>query len=137
MFNLVHINKIEFVRVEELLPLVLLDDVSCRFKREPFFFELDLWELVGVTIEDSYENNQKIYTTTAVFSTRCKEPLTDNRLAFRVTSVSGMQYLIGTNERPYPVIKEKNPYPEKPADSTLKSVTITWKAKYPMLRIVE
>ncbi|MGX8697961.1 MAG: hypothetical protein ACSW8D_16395, partial [Prevotella sp.] len=92
---------------------------------------------VGVTIEDSYENNQKVYTTTATFNTCDKQPMTVRQAAFRLTSVDGKRYMIGTDSRPYPIIRERNPFPEKPVDSSLKTVTITWKSLMPMLLIVE
>lgn len=136
MSKLVHVNKIEMVRCEELIPMVILSDTSCRMLRELDFINLDIQELVGVTVEDNYENNEKVFTTTATFTTKCKKPLTDRRMAFRLTGVNGWKYMIGTNQRPYPVIKETNEFPEKPADSTLKAVKVIWKSPYPMLRIV-
>jgi hypothetical protein len=137
MSKLVHVNKIEMLRCEDLIPMIVLSDTTCRFSREPFFTFMDIHELVGVTVEDSYENNQKVFTTTATFATCCKKPLTDRRMAFRLTSVDGKRYMIGTNSRPYPIIRQNNTFPDKPADSMLKSVTITWKAMTPMLLIVE
>ena len=137
MSNLVHFRSIEKVRVENLTSLEIISESSCLLTREPDFKEINIFELVGVTIEDSYENHQKIYTTTATFKTCDKEPIVERILAFRVTSLDGKRFLIGTNARPYPIIKERNPYPEKPTDSTLKTVTVTWKAIYPMLLIIE
>lgn len=137
MSNLVHFRSIEKVRVENLTSLEIISESSCLLTREPDFKEINIFELVGVTIEDSYENHQKIYTTTATFKTCDKEPIVERMLAFRVTSLDGKRFLIGTNARPYPIIKERNPYPEKPTDSTLKTVTVTWKAIYPMLLIIE
>ena len=133
---MVHINKIEFTRTENLTPLKIVDNVSCIFTREVDFTKIDIQELVGVNIEDSYENNQKVYTTTATFTTRCKEPFYNRCLAFRLSSVDGKRYLIGTNGRPYPIIKEKNPFPEKVPDSSMKIITITWKSTFPMLLII-
>lgn len=136
MSKLVHVNKIEMIRIEELTPLKVIDSTSCRFERSVDFSQLEIKELVGVVVEDSYDNNQKIYTTTATFETKCKEPITSRHLAFRLTSVEDRQYMIGTSSRPYPIIKEKNNFPEKPNDSTMKTVTITWKSIYPMLKIL-
>jgi len=136
MSKLVHVNKIEMIRIEELTPLKVIDSTSCRFERSVDFSQLEIKELVGVVIEDSYDNNQKTYTTTATFETKCKEPITSRHLAFRLTSVDGRQYMIGTSSRPYPIIKEKNNFPEKLNDSTMKTVTITWKAPLPMLLVI-
>ena len=63
--------------------------------------------------------------------------MTVRQAAFRLTSVDGKRYMIGTDSRPYPIIRERNPFPEKPVDSSLKTVTITWKSLMPMLLIVE
>ena len=136
MSKLVHVNKIEMIRIEELTPLKVIDSTSCRFSRSVDFTQLEIKELVGVVVEDSYDNNQKTYTTTATFETKCKEPITSRHLAFRLTSVDGRQYMIGTSSRPYPIIKEKNNFPEKPNDSTMKTVTITWKSPLPMLLVI-
>ena len=122
MSKLVHVNRIEMIRIEELTPLKVIDSTSCRFERSVDYSQLEIKELVGVVVEDSYDNNQKTYTTTAT--------------AFRLTSVDGRQYMIGTSSRPYPIIKEKNNFPEKPNDSTMKTVTITWKAPLPMLLVI-
>ena len=137
MSKFVHVIKIEMAEACTLENLQLVGESSCRFKSQVGFSEISINELVGVTVEDSYENNQKIYTTTATFQTCDKKPLTARQVAFRLTSIDGSQYMIGTSSRPYPIIKERNPFPEKPADTTLKTVTITWKSLLPMLLIVE
>lgn len=120
-----------------LISLQIVGEASCRFKNPAIFSEIHIQELVGVTIEDSLENNQRLYTTTAIFKSCDKTPLSARHMAFRLTSIDGKQYMIGTGSRPFPVIKEKNPFPEKPADSTLKTVTITWKSLLPMLLILK
>lgn len=137
MSKLVHVNRIEMVSVDSLASMRIVSDTSCRVPVGITFTEICINELVGVTIDDDIENNQKIFTTTAVFATSNKKPLTDRRLAFRLTSVDGKKYMIGTYGRPFPIIKERNQFPEKPADSSLKTVTVTWKATLPMLRIIE
>ena len=121
----------------DLGAMQVIGEASCRFKNLAVFTEINIQELVGVTIEDSYENNYKIYTTTATFQTCDKKPLSSRQIVFRLTSIDGKRYMIGTGSRPFPIIKEKNSFPEKPGDSILKTVTITWKATVPMLRIVE
>ena len=137
MSKLIHIKKIEFVRIEELQSLLLLSKTTCLFKKEVDFQPMDVYELVGVTIEDSYEDNQKIYTSTVTFQTSCKGLPDGRRWAFRLTSIDGKRYLLGCKERPYPIIKVKNNFPGKPTDTTLDTVTISWKSPLPMLLIVE
>lgn len=137
MSNLVHVNKIEMVPSESIPTLKVISGTECCVSSDIQFQELCIREFVGVTVEDSYENNQKVYTTTCKFQTKDKKPLGMRRLAFRLTSIDGKRYMVGTGKRPYPVVKEQNAFPEKATDSQLKTVTITWKSLYPMLRIVE
>ncbi len=137
MSKLVHVRKIEIADSRSLEGLLFVDNTSCRLGNAPSFSEISIRELVGVTVDDEYENNQRVYTTTATFSTCEKMPLSRRRVVFRLTSMDGRRYLIGTDSRPYPVFRESNAFPGKAGDSILKKVTITWKSLFPMLLIIE
>ena len=137
MFKCVHINKIEMSPVDTLSAMEVVSESSCRFSSAVTFSGIDISELVGVTVEDDYNNNQKVFTTKATFKTCSKLQPAGRRMAFRVTSVDGKRFMIGSHARPYPIISEKNPYPERPTDAVLKTVTITWKSMLPMLLIEE
>lgn len=124
-------------RAESLTAIRLISESVCRFTHDVEFEKINIQELVGVTVEDSYENNQKVYTTTATFQTCGKEPMTERQVAFRLTALDGHRFMIGTNSRPFPIVKEQNYFPEKPTDTSLKKVTVTWKSLFPMLLIIE
>lgn len=109
---------------------------ACFLSNALIFTNIDIYELVGVRVEDEYENNQRQYTTTATFRTARKIPASTRQCIFRLTSADGTKYIIGTGQIPHPVVKEKEPYPEKPADTTLNTVTVIWKAVYPMLKVL-
>ena len=135
MFNHVHVIKIEMIRIEDLNSLQVTSPTTCRMKSSLFFTDLEIQDLVGVTVEDSYENAQRKYNTTVTFKTPCRKLLALSRMAFRLTDVNGNQYLVGTNSRPYAIIKELQTFPDKVPDSSLKQFTITWKSMHPMLLI--
>lgn len=137
MSKLVHINKVEYARVAEVLSLRLINKHSCVLKNVVNFKEIPIEGLVSVKIEDVVQNNEIIYTSTATFRTCDKSPWNDRKLVFRLTSVNGNVFILGNRSRPYPIIKEINPYPEKPNDDTLKTVQVTWKATTPMLYLVD
>lgn len=136
MSQTVHFTKIETADASGLGGLQLVGEASCRFSSTPVFTEIKVNGLVGVTVEDELENNQRVFTTTATFESCDKEPLAARRHVFRLTGADGKQYLIGTDTRPFPIIKEKNPWPAKPTESTMKTVTVMWKALLPILTIV-
>ena len=70
------------------------------------------------------------------YKVKSKNPQMWRRKAFRMTAIDGKKYLVGTGARPFPVIKESNPYPDKATGSTLMTVTVTWKSLHGMLRIL-
>ena len=135
MTNLVHILKIECVSSASLDGMLVIDKNKCRIPTVTFSM-IDILDMVGVKVTDAYEDNQRIYTTTATFKTCDKRPSDLRGMAFRLTSKTGAQFMIGTGSRPYPVVKEDNPYPEKAVDPMTKTVTITWKSPYPPLLII-
>ena len=135
MRNLVHILKIECVSSASLTGMLIIDKNKCRIPTVTFS-KIDILDMVGVKITDAYENNQRTYTTTATFKTCAKTPLDLRGMAFRLTSKTGEKFMTGTGSRPYPVVKEDNPYPEKAVDPMTKTVTITWKSPYPPLLII-
>lgn len=137
MSKLVHVNKIEFTSAALLVPMRMASATSCRFSSAVAFTEINIEDLVDVIIEDEYENNQRVYTTTASFRTCSKSVVLGRKLAFRLTSVDGKRFMIGSRTRPYPIIRVKDPFPGRPTDDTLKTVTVTWKALTPMLLIEE
>lgn len=138
MTKLVHINKIEFIRSSELSGLIRVTNSSCRIPSDVNFTEInEIVNLVGVKMEDESQKGETVYTTTVTFQTKRKDVVRWKRIAFRLTSIDGNQFLVGTGSRPYPVVKENNTFPEKPGDSTLKTVTITWRSLLPMLYIVK
>lgn len=136
MSKLVHVISIGIADIKSLESAIIVYGNTVHFKTRPLYEEIPVQDLVGVKIEDNYENNQKIYTTTATFLSHGSEPMDGRQACFLLRSVSGQSFLIGTHERPYPIIKETDNFPEKPADSSLKRVTVTWKAPCPMLRII-
>lgn len=137
MPNIVHFTKIEKIQVSELPKIYMVDSSSCKISANVNFTKINnLAGLIGAKVEDVEENGQKVYTTTVTFHTCDKTPVRMKRQAFRLTAVDGSQFLVGTDIRPYPIVKESNPFPEKAGDNVLKTVTITWKAPCPMLSIL-
>ncbi len=137
MSKLVHVSKIEKIYTDQLSSMKIVERTKCLFQSQPIFEEISVNELVDAVCEDSLENNEKVFTTTISFQTCDKTTSLLRRMAFRLTCLDGKKFMVGTNHRPFPIIKENNPYPGKPTESALKKITITWKSPYPMLEIVE
>jgi hypothetical protein len=136
MKQLEFFTKIEWAAAEHLTGMKVLPNNICYLPSGITFHQIDTEELVGVKQEETYENNQRIWTLTVTFKTTCKEPSDMRGLAYRVTTQKGQEYIIGTSSRPYPVWKESVAYPEKGTESQLRNVTITLKSRRPLLSVL-
>lgn len=79
----------------------------------------------SLTIEEKTEDKVVIRTATLKFYT-CQDIIGRKILSFRVKTLGGGYLLIGTNRRPYPVVKVTMSYPDKPSDNQWNEVTVTW-----------
>ena len=57
-------------------------------------------------------------------------------MAYLCETVDGERYLIGNNERPYPVVTQQENHPESYSDSQLTEYVISWNStkKPPIIR---
>lgn len=89
------------------------------------------WESVPIkvparlTISDKIENGVRLYTAQLVFRT-CEEPGDMERMVYRCKAADGKYYLIGTNDRPYPVSNQTDNHPDNMTDSQLYEVSVSY-----------
>lgn len=137
MNTLIHIAKIESVPVTSLLDVEKVAAASCRVPGSIVFNEINIHGLVDAKIENQLENHEPVYTVTLTYQTCDRTPQKRNSLAYRLTSIDGTRYLLGSYARPYVIYNDTTPFPGKPGDSVLKTVTLTYKSPHPLLYIVE
>ncbi len=133
---LVHIIKIEYCDVTDLAGLVRPAKASVIIPQNVNFTEINMQELTGVKMEDTLENGERRYNIEATFQTCDKTPDDKREVAFRLTSADGNRFLLGTDARPYAIMKENNPYPQQAPDSSLKTVSISYQGPNPLLLIL-
>ena len=135
MQNLSHVIKVERADISQLNPVTILSGDTCSLPPNVNFTDLHIKEQAAVNVESAVENNEELYNTTLEFKTCHYQQAVPRRQVFRLTSADGTQYLLGTHERPYPVIKQVLPFP-KGQDSQLRTVTVTLKSRFGLLRII-
>lgn len=80
-----------------------------------------------LTISDKVENKNTIWTVKLVFKT-CREFGDRERWAYRCRLLDGRYRLIGTDERPYPIVSVVENLPENVTDNQLNEVTVDWQS---------
>lgn len=89
------------------------------------------WESIPIkvparlTISDKIEDGVRIYTAQLVFRT-CEDFGDRDRKVYRCKTADGRYYLIGSNDRPYPVTNVNEPHPDNMTDSQLNEVTVSY-----------
>lgn len=128
--------KIEQCDCSLLHDVGIFSEKRCFFLQNVNFTEINAFGNIQVSDESSYENNELVWTTTITYKVKSKDPQGWRRKAFRMTAIDGTQYFVGTDERPFAVIKESNPWPDKATGSTLMTVTVTWKSSHGLMQIL-
>ena len=78
-----------------------------------------------LTISDKIDDGVRLHTAQLVFRT-CDEPQEIERMVYRCKTADGRYYLIGNNERPYPVTTVNDNHPDNMTDSQLYEVTVNY-----------
>lgn len=89
------------------------------------------WESIPIkvparlNISDKIEDGVRIYTAQLVFRT-CEDFGDRDRKVYRCKTADGRYYLIGSNDRPYPVSTVTTNHPDNMTDNQLDEVTVNY-----------
>ena len=100
--------------------------------------EIHIGPDANVEIVDDYKNNGRTVKTTLTFKSDCElESL--SQLAFIYTDAIGRHFLIGTREKPFPIINIKKTTGVPGSSSSVIEYTITWlsQCRPPECHIIE
>ena len=78
-----------------------------------------------LTISDKIDDGVRLHTAQLVFRT-CDEPQEIERMVYRCKTADGKYFLIGNNDRPYPVTTVNDNHPDNMTDSQLYEVTVNY-----------
>lgn len=132
-----NINKVEYIEPRYLLNVQLVknDKVVLRYWRN--FTSYPLAGLAKVEVDEAVDDGTRLTTIKLTARAACLHDFPMRELCWRVTTVTGEQYLIGLNEQPFPVTVVSNDFPDSPTDRSGQQVSVTWKTPLSLLRIVD
>lgn len=94
--------------------------------------EIDVIGEANCETDSEPDNNSQLEKVDLKFNTLDDLP-TDSPLAFIVETVSGNKYVIGTKERPYPIIKISTSTGTTESNPSVRKVEVTYKTKRPLV----
>lgn len=130
-----NINRVEFIETRYLSNIMLLSNSEVTLQYWRNFNELCLVGLADIEISQAIDNGSCLTTVRLTARTTSDFDVNHRRLAWRVTTVEGDQFLIGTTEQPFPVTTVANDFPDKPTSPSGKKVTVSWQTQLNILKI--
>lgn len=93
--------------------------------------------LSSVEISDKIENKQRVFTTKLTMFRTEKLLTGSKKFCFKVTTITGSQFLIGCADKPYPVIQNEESFSSAASGKSGVTVTVTLTSTIPMLSILD
>lgn len=123
-----NITKIYSVACKSVKGFVRVSETAARVSSDgtPWVLLEGVKYPAALTVSDKIEDKSRLFTAKLSFST-CEEWLSGNeKTAFLCVTADGDRYLVGTDERPYPVVTQQQNHPEEGKSTQLTQVTVQW-----------
>ena len=125
MNTLRNITSIDRLRAGDIVGLKQASAFSVHVSTATPWENIPIKIPARLTISDKIEDGVRLHTAQLVFRT-CAEPGDRGRQVYRCKTADGRYYLIGTNERPYPLSTVTMNHPDNMTDSQLNEVTVSY-----------
>lgn len=136
---ILHINRIECCAASLLDGLLVIQSTSSAIPHTP----LIPWREIPIAVLATLEVTEEVDSGVRLFQSKLtvtlcgqRAALPDGPLAFRLTSVSGYTYLLGTHRHPYPLTAQEVRLPSSPAEPSIVTLTVSLSDEFGLLRIV-
>lgn len=120
------IKKIEYCNSAELAVTDIIKGRGITGISDVTFTELCIEPYASMQITSKIDNNNEVYETVITARSYARLPDRSVKLAFRITTVMDDVLIVGGITDPFPVISQKDNFPEEVSDSHLTSIDITW-----------
>lgn len=130
------IRQIEYCFANELTitePGFIQEDDPVSVKAD--FHDMEISGLAECEVSRKWENGQYIYETKMSFYTGKDPVITDQFLCYRLTTVDGTKFLLGTGSRPFPLREWKRTFPDQSTGRQGYDITIRYKNTHSILPI--
>lgn len=126
-------KQIKIVRIVMRTPASNLNGMTRMSKSEVKLPEGIEWEELDIkphaqlTVNDKQEGKNTVWNAKLTFKT-CMDSVDREKYAYLCGLTNGQYRLIGTDERPFPVVTVQESMPENVTDNQLNEVTVSWQS---------
>jgi hypothetical protein len=113
------------INIELLASMVRIDNNRVSIDNSPEWEKLKI-EIPGdLVLSSKIENKQTIYTAKLTFQ-YCGDSYSTGKFAYKVSLANGKKIIIGSGERPYPVVETSEDLSSGNSNSQLLSIVINY-----------
>ena len=109
---------------------------TCKLSATVNWEDLCTVGLSSLEFSDKVENKVRIYTTKLTCHLREECQVGNRKLIFLATTVQGKEFLVGTSNRPYPIVTQKCTMPDTPSGVSNTEMTVTFTSTQPALTVI-
>lgn len=132
-----NIVKVEVVKADELSAVVFPARHLCIIPSDVAFQQIKCKNPSSCEITDKIESKVRIFTSKLTFKSSEQIDYEGVSLAYKVTTADGCAYLLGRDQRPYPVLTRTENMPGSHTDSSLITYTVTWTDVVKPLQVIQ
>ncbi len=95
--------------------------------------EIPIKPFAHLTISDKIDNGQRVFSAKLTLKTTNSILSDISRKVFYAVDLNGKCFVIGSNDRPYPLITQSDDHPENGSDEQLTVITVEYTSITPIL----
>lgn len=126
MRRLSFICRVQRIPVSELPFQTLLGNRTFDIPGSQDWPEVKCQRPAKLEITDKLEDGVRFYSHKLTFRMADDDLDMQGIYAYLVTDIDGRRYLLGTGERPYPIINMSDVHPDSLSSSTMVEYTVQW-----------
>lgn len=111
MSEIHYISRVEYCEVRELTAMTVVKKQFALVPPAANFTRLPMVGLASVEVSDKIENKQRVFVSKLAVFLPERFEVGNKKLCFRLRTVSGESFMLGSGDRPYSLITFKILYP--------------------------
>lgn len=132
-----NITGISYIECRYLKDLTLVPGTGVRFNYWRNFQSLPLVGLATGEVSSKVEDKVTVYTTTVTARLAEHFDVAHRHLSYLLTTVDGSHYLVGCNERPFPISTTVDSLPGKMNDPSICTLTVEYADTLGLMPVID
>ena len=137
MSEIHYISRVEYCEVRELTAMTVVKKQFALVPPAANFTRLPMVGLASVEVSDKIENKQRVFVSKLAVFLPERFEVGNKKLCFRLRTVSGEYFMLGSGDRPYSIITSTDTIPDTPSSRCGSAMVVTYTGILPLLRIMD